>query len=213
MPFPSKDSKYFRVEHSSAGSFRVDSSPESESFRLDSSSKSVRVDSSFGSFRVGSFESIKAGLKAAPFLKALKKCCCFLNPLSCSLPTVPAHHTYLQLDPSLFNLFLFLCAVHVEMFGIQKMDTSLHRHQHRHYYDSTGIPCIFRDVRDRSKVQDYIIQDLKGETVGRMPGTVNGQQLVIQNCQVSLKLARSVSAVDTELWQFCVTSNFWNFIG
>ena len=79
-----------------------------------------------------------------------------------------------------------------------KMDTSLHRH----YYDSTGILCIFRDVRDRSKAQDYIIQDLKGETVGRMPGTVNGQQLVIQNCQVSLKLAKgSVSAGDTELWQ------------
>ena len=79
------------------------------------------------------------------------------------------------------------------------MDTSLHHHFH--YYDSTGVLCIFRDVRDRSKAQDYIIQDLKGETVGRMPGTVNGQQLVIQNCQVSLKLARSVSAGDTELWQ------------
>ncbi|KAK7098375.1 protein XRP2-like [Littorina saxatilis] len=39
------------------------------------------------------------------------------------------------------------------------------------------------DVRDRSKSQDFIIQDLKGETVGRMPGSVNGQQLVIQNCQ------------------------------
>ncbi|KAK7481501.1 hypothetical protein BaRGS_00027263 [Batillaria attramentaria] len=39
------------------------------------------------------------------------------------------------------------------------------------------------DVRDRSKAQDYIIQNKKGETLGRMPGTVNGQQFVIQNCQ------------------------------
>lgn len=38
------------------------------------------------------------------------------------------------------------------------------------------------DVRD-TRAQDYIIENLKGETVGRMPGTVNGQQLVIQNCQ------------------------------
>ena len=49
----------------------------------------------------------------------------------------------------------------------------------------------FRDVRDRSNAQDFIIQDVKGETVGRMPGTVNGQQMIIQNCQVVTTLSRS----------------------
>lgn len=39
------------------------------------------------------------------------------------------------------------------------------------------------DLRDTSKPEDYMIQDVKGETVGRMPGTVQGQQLLIQNCQ------------------------------
>ena len=46
--------------------------------------------------------------------------------------------------PVLKKISFFLCAVHVETFSIQKMDTSLHHHFH--YYDSTGIPCIFRDV-------------------------------------------------------------------
>ena len=44
---------------------------------------------------------------------------------------------------------------------------------------------VCRDKLDRSKAQDFIIQDLKGETVGRMPGTVNGEQMIIQNCQVT----------------------------
>ncbi|PVD18245.1 hypothetical protein C0Q70_21771 [Pomacea canaliculata] len=39
------------------------------------------------------------------------------------------------------------------------------------------------DKKDRSKAQDFIIENHKGEILGRMPGTVDGQQLVIQNCQ------------------------------
>ena len=58
-------------------------------------------------------------------------------------------------------------------------------------------------MRDRTKAQDYIIQDLKGETVGRMPGTVNGQQLVIQNCQVSQRLVRLVSDSNTDYLSVC----------
>ena len=58
-------------------------------------------------------------------------------------------------------------------------------------------------MRDRTKAQDYIIQDLKGETVGRMPGTVNGQQLVIQNCQVSQRLVRLVSDSNTDYLSEC----------
>ncbi|KAL5007276.1 hypothetical protein ScPMuIL_016082 [Solemya velum] len=37
--------------------------------------------------------------------------------------------------------------------------------------------------RDTLNVKDYILDGVKGETVGRLPGTVNGQQFVIQNCQ------------------------------
>ncbi|KAK6169351.1 hypothetical protein SNE40_020422 [Patella caerulea] len=39
------------------------------------------------------------------------------------------------------------------------------------------------DKRDKMNVQDFIIDGVKNETVGRLPGVVNGQQMVIQNCE------------------------------
>ncbi|XP_046364849.1 protein XRP2-like isoform X1 [Haliotis rufescens] len=42
---------------------------------------------------------------------------------------------------------------------------------------------LSRDVRAQVNVKDFIIEDLKNETVSRLPGSVNGQQLVIQNCE------------------------------
>ena len=46
--------------------------------------------------------------------------------------------------------------------------------------------CIlcYRDKRERVDPKDFTIENLKGETVGRVPGTVNGQQFIIQNCEV-----------------------------
>ena len=51
-------------------------------------------------------------------------------------------------------------------------------------------PChihpIYRDNRAKIDPKDYMIENMKGETVGKMPGTVNGMQFIIQNCEVSL---------------------------
>ncbi|KAK2189898.1 hypothetical protein NP493_94g02029 [Ridgeia piscesae] len=47
------------------------------------------------------------------------------------------------------------------------------RHQHK----------VTRDKRDKVDPKDFTIKNLNGETVGRVPGTVNGQQFIIQNCQ------------------------------
>lgn len=39
------------------------------------------------------------------------------------------------------------------------------------------------DNRQKVDPKDFTIENLKGETVGRLPGSVNGQQFIIQNCQ------------------------------
>ncbi|XP_071851047.1 protein XRP2-like [Apostichopus japonicus] len=41
------------------------------------------------------------------------------------------------------------------------------------------------DKKDRPDPKDFTIEGLKGETAGRVPGTVNGQQFIINNCQDS----------------------------
>ena len=38
-----------------------------------------------------------------------------------------------------------------------------------------------------------MIDGVKGETVGRMPGTVNGMQFIIQNCEVRICVKTTVS--------------------
>ena len=43
---------------------------------------------------------------------------------------------------------------------------------------------FFRDKREKIDPRDFMIDGVKGETVGRMPGTVNGMQFIIQNCEV-----------------------------
>ena len=46
----------------------------------------------------------------------------------------------------------------------------------------------YREDRGNIDPSDYIVEKLKDETVGKMPGKVNGQQFIIQNCEVSTKL-------------------------
>ena len=41
----------------------------------------------------------------------------------------------------------------------------------------------FRDKRSRNDPKRYMIENLKDETVIKLPGTVNGEQFQIQNCQ------------------------------
>ncbi|XP_002741479.1 protein XRP2-like [Saccoglossus kowalevskii] len=36
---------------------------------------------------------------------------------------------------------------------------------------------------DRPDPKDFTIENLKGETVGRVPGTINGQQFILNNCE------------------------------
>ncbi|CAL1547400.1 unnamed protein product, partial [Lymnaea stagnalis] len=49
----------------------------------------------------------------------------------------------------------------------------------------TTKPAIHRDKRDRSKASDFIIDGKKGEVFVKHAGSVNGEQIVIQNCQDS----------------------------
>ncbi|XP_070565098.1 LOW QUALITY PROTEIN: protein XRP2-like [Ptychodera flava] len=37
--------------------------------------------------------------------------------------------------------------------------------------------------KDRPDPKDFTIENLKGETVGRVPGTINGQQFILNNCE------------------------------
>lgn len=39
------------------------------------------------------------------------------------------------------------------------------------------------DKREKVDPKDFTVENLKGETAGRIPGTVNGQQFIIQNCE------------------------------
>lgn len=41
------------------------------------------------------------------------------------------------------------------------------------------------DKRREIDAKDYTIEDVKATVVGRTPGTVNGQQIIIQNCEDS----------------------------
>ncbi|KAG0729474.1 Protein XRP2 [Chionoecetes opilio] len=42
-----------------------------------------------------------------------------------------------------------------------------------------------RDKKDRVDPADFTVEGLRGQEVGRVPGTINGQQFIIQNCQSS----------------------------
>lgn len=49
--------------------------------------------------------------------------------------------------------------------------------------------CIYNEINYRDKrakldPKDYSISNVTGETVGKLPGEINGQQFIIQNCQV-----------------------------
>jgi protein XRP2 len=40
-----------------------------------------------------------------------------------------------------------------------------------------------RDKRDAVNLKDYTVENTEGDEVLKMPGSVNGQQFVIQNCK------------------------------
>ena len=46
------------------------------------------------------------------------------------------------------------------------------------------ISVFFRDSRPKIDPKDITIEELKGETVGRLPGTINGTEFIIRNCEV-----------------------------
>ena len=47
---------------------------------------------------------------------------------------------------------------------------------------------ISRDRADRPDPKDYMYSDIEGAVIGKCPGSINGQQFLIQNCKVSLVL-------------------------
>ncbi len=44
--------------------------------------------------------------------------------------------------------------------------------------------CVFRDKRPKIDPKDYMLDGVKGETIGKIPGEINGQQFIVQNCEV-----------------------------
>ena len=46
------------------------------------------------------------------------------------------------------------------------------------------IIYLLRDLRPKIDPKDVTIEELKGETVGRLPGTINGTEFIIRNCEV-----------------------------
>ena len=45
---------------------------------------------------------------------------------------------------------------------------------------------ITRDRADRPDPKDYMYSDIEGAVIGKCPGSINGQQFLIQNCKVLL---------------------------
>ncbi len=42
-----------------------------------------------------------------------------------------------------------------------------------------------REDRKAIKKEDFILDKLKDQTICRLPGSVNGQQFIVQNCDVN----------------------------
>ena len=42
----------------------------------------------------------------------------------------------------------------------------------------------YRDARPKVDQSSYMFDGLKNETVGKLPGQLNGMQFIIQNCEV-----------------------------
>ena len=57
----------------------------------------------------------------------------------------------------------------------------------------------FRDKRERVDPKDITIENLKDDTAGRLPGSLNGQQFIIQNCEVSPALIHTPNNI-VSLW-------------
>lgn len=47
-----------------------------------------------------------------------------------------------------------------------------------------GCFLLDRDKRDRVNAKDFIVDNVSGQTICRIPESVKGQQFIIQNCQV-----------------------------
>lgn len=48
-----------------------------------------------------------------------------------------------------------------------------------------SLCLLYRDKRETSSQTEYMLSDIKGRTLCRHPGTVEGQPVTIQKCQVS----------------------------
>ncbi|XP_067127001.1 protein XRP2-like [Centruroides vittatus] len=51
--------------------------------------------------------------------------------------------------------------------------------------NSSSTKTYSWDNKEKVNPKDYTIENLKGETAGKLPGSVNGQQFIIQNCENS----------------------------
>jgi len=46
------------------------------------------------------------------------------------------------------------------------------------------VMFVYRDKRAKADPKDYMIDGQNGETFYKLPGSINGQQFIIQNCEV-----------------------------
>jgi len=64
---------------------------------------------------------------------------------------------------------------------------------------------LVRDKRETSSQTEYMLSDVKGKILCRHPGTVDGQPVTIQKCQVSYLLLCSIDVHHVMLPHFSVT--------
>lgn len=46
------------------------------------------------------------------------------------------------------------------------------------------ITLFWRDKKGKVDPKQFMFESLRDETIGKLPGEINGQQFIIQNCQV-----------------------------
>jgi hypothetical protein len=86
----------------------------------------------------------------------------------------------------LFSYF-FRSAASADIVEVQPQVFSWYKNIFFSLYIDDSFFSVFREREDRKaiKKEDFILDKLKDQTIYRLPGSVNGQQFIVQNCDVN----------------------------
>ena len=86
-----------------------------------------------------------------------------------------------------------ICSVCLLVFEFNIFKCSLTEFFFLFFAEATIVVCFLnlyfhfvfcRDKRPRLDIKNYMYDGLKDQTVGKLPGAIDGQQFIVQNCQV-----------------------------